>query len=290
MSYKTILTPMIFEATAKAQIDSALRLAQAFHAHIHAKHVRQLHTYYPPVSYYPMVPENMAVADQATQAAAEELAKRLRAVFDETCQKAGAHIVPLEEALHQNGVTASWADGPGTLQHDYGQFGRIVDLSILPLPDEKNLFLETPVFEALLMSSGRPVMLVPRAGLENMPKRVVLAWDGSLPAARAMVAARPFLEKAEETIVVTIGEVDTGTPSCRDAANYLERCGVKVSAQEVDWPKRQVAERILNQAEVHNCDLVVMGGYSHARLFETILGGVTRHMLAHADRSVLMVH
>jgi nucleotide-binding universal stress UspA family protein len=105
-----------------------------------------------------------------------------------------------------------------------------------------------------------------------------------------MYAAKPFLENAEEVVVVTVGEVDTGTPSCADAASYLEHCGVKVISKEVDWPKRPVAERILNQAEAHNCDLVVMGGYSHARLFETMLGGVTRHMLGHADRSILMAH
>lgn len=290
MSYKTILTPLMFEETAKPQLQSALQIARAFHAHVHAKHVRQKYTYYPPVSYYPLAPESMVVSDEVNEAAADELAKKLRGIFDETCQAAGAHLVPLEEALHQNGVTVSWADGYGIVQQDYGQFGRIVDLSVVSLPDEKSPFLETSVFESLLMSSGRPVIVVPRTGLKQMPKRAVVAWDGSLPATRAMYAARPFLENAEEVVVVTVGEVDTGTPSCAAAAGYLERCGVKVSTKEVDWPKRPVAERILNQADAHNCDLVVMGGYSHARLFETMLGGVTRHMLAHADRSILMAH
>lgn len=123
-----------------------------------------------------------------------------------------------------------------------------------------------------------------------MPKRVAVAWDGSLPAARAVSSAMPFLEQAEHVVLVTVGKVDNGAPSCQHAARYLERSGIKAAIEEVDWPKRPVAERILNQAEAHDCDLVVMGGYSHARLFETILGGVTRHMLNHADRSILMAH
>lgn len=290
MSYKTILTPVMFEETAKAQLESALLVASAFHAHVHAKHVRQRFTYYPPVSYYPMAPESMVVSDEVNEQAAEELASKLRLVFDDVCKASGAHVVPLNEALHQNGVTVSWADGYGVMQQEFGQFGRVADLSVVPIAGEKTPVLETSVFESLLMSSGRPVLLTPRDGLKAFPKRAVVAWDGSLPAARAMSAAMPFLERAEDVVVVTVGEVDNGTPSCQQAAEYLERCGVKVSAKEVEWPKRPVAERILNQAEAHNCDLVVMGGYSHARLFETMLGGVTRHMLAHADRSVLMAH
>jgi nucleotide-binding universal stress UspA family protein len=290
MTYKTILTPIMYEETAKAQLESALMIAGAFHAHVHAKHVRQRYTYYPPVAYYPLAPESMVISDEVNEKASEALAAKLRAIFDETSHAAGAHVVPLDEALHQNGVTVSWGDGYGLIQNEFGQFGRIADLSIVTLPGEKTPVLETAVFESLLMSSGRPVLLAPREGLKEVPKRAAIAWDGSLPAARAMQAAMPFLEQAQEVVVVTVGEVDSGTPSCQDAANYLERCGVKASAKEVDWPKRPVAERILNQAEAHTCDLVVMGGYSHARLFETMLGGVTRHMLAHADLSVLMAH
>jgi len=290
MSYKTILAPIMFEDTAAALMESALLVASAFHAHIHVKHVRQSYTYYPPVSYYPMAPDVPIVVTEQTEVASEALAEQLRAVFDKSCAKAGAHIVPLDEALHQNGVTASWGDGQGVIQQDYGQFGRIADISIVPLPNKDTPFLETSVFESLLMASGRPVLLAPRAGMKKMPKKVLVAWDGSLPAARAMTAAMPFLEQAEEVVVVSVGDVDSGTPSCREAANYLERRGVKVKAKEVDWPKGPVAERILNQADANNCDLIVMGGYSHARLFETMLGGVTRHMIAHADRSVLMAH
>jgi hypothetical protein len=81
MSYKTILTPLMFEETAKPQLESALQIAGAFHAHVHAKHVRQKYTYYPPVSYYPMAPESMVVSDEANEAAADELAKKLRGIL-----------------------------------------------------------------------------------------------------------------------------------------------------------------------------------------------------------------
>ena len=58
----------------------------------------------------------------------------------------------------------------------------------------------------------------------------------------------------------------------------------------MDWPKNPIAERLLNQAEATNSDMIVMGGYSHARLFETLLGGTTRHMLAHANLALLLAH
>lgn len=290
MTYKTILAPIMFANTARKQLESALLIAAAFHSHVHAKHLRQTHTYYPPVSYYPLAPDSMVVSDDLNEAASEALATNLREIFDDICQKAGANIVPLDEALHQNGVTASWSDSGGVIHQEFGQFGRVADLSLVPLTGDNSPLLETTVFESLLMASGRPVLLVPRHGLKKMPKRVAVAWDGSLPAARAVSSAMPFLEQAEHVVLVTVGKVDNGAPSCQQAARYLERSGIKAAIEEVDWPKRPAAERILNQAEAHDCDLVVMGGYSHARLFETILGGVTRHMLKHADRSILMAH
>lgn len=290
MSYKTILTPIMFAETADSVLKSAFMVAGTFNSHVHAKHIRQPFTFYPPATYYPMMSSDMSVTAEADEKAATEQAEALRAIFDETCNSSGVHYVPLAEALHQNGVTASWSDDHGSAYHAYGSFGRVCDLSIVALPSKQSATLETAVFEGLLMASGRPVLLTPRDGLQTVVNKVLVAWDGSLPAARAISAAMPFLEQADEVVVATIGEVDLGAPDCSDAVQFLERRGVKAIAKEVDWPKKPVAERILNQAEANNCDLVVMGGYSHARLFESILGGVTHHMLKHANMPVLMAH
>lgn len=290
MTYKTILTPIMFEDTAPAVINSALLLAGRFQAHVQAKHIRQRYAYYPPIQYYPMAMDMSVVVNEQQEKAATKFSHTLKAIVTDACDESGAHIVPMSEALHQNGVTVSWEDEEGVLPTDYGRAMRVADLAVVALPDKKSEGFEVSIFENLLMSSSRPVLLAPRDGLKAVPSKVLVAWDGSQPGARAVDAAMPFLEAADEVVLVTVGEVDLGAPDTEAAVSYLERCGIQAKSTVVDWPKKPVAERLLNQAEAHNCDLIVMGGYSHARMYESVFGGVTNYMLKHADRAILMAH
>ena len=105
-----------------------------------------------------------------------------------------------------------------------------------------------------------------------------------------MRASLPLLSNAEEVTLLTIGETDEGTPSLEAARCWLERAGVNVTAKTVEWPKGAIAERILNQIDATNADLLVLGGYSHSRLQESLFGGVTLHLLKHADIPMVMVH
>lgn len=290
MTYKTILTPITSEKTAWALMTSALLLAGRFRAHIRAKHIRQRYAYYPPVDYYPMALEAASMISEQQEKAATKFAHMLKALVTDACDKNDASIVPLSEALSQNAITVSWEDGEGILPEDYGRAGRVADLAVVSLPNEETNVLETSITESLLMSSSRPVLIVPRDGLKSVPNKVLIAWDGSQACSRAVDAAMPFLESADEVFIVTIGGSDFGTPSPDEAVLYLNRHGFKAKAVVVDWPKKPVAERLLNQAEVHDCDLVVMGGYSHARMYESVFGGVTRDMLKHSDRAILLAH
>ena len=219
-----------------------------------------------------------------------EHAAKLKQVFEHSCEKTGRRILPFGEACLDPKQTASWSDTTGPVIQTMAHFGRVCDLSVVPLPDKTHEPRDTPLFEGLLMESGRPVLVIPHSGFPAMPKNVLVAWDGSLPATRAMQSALPFLQSADQVIVATVGEVDFGMPSAESAASYLASHGINSEARTVDWPKKPVAERLLNQAEATNSDLLVMGGYSHARLFESLLGGTTHHMLAHADRAVLIAH
>lgn len=231
-----------------------------------------------------------SLISEQQEKAATKFAHKLETLVADACDENGAHIVPLGEALSQNGTTVSWEDGEGVLPGDYGRAGRITDLAVVSFPSDQTDTLEVSIAESLLMSSSRPVLIVPREGLQSVPDKILIAWDGSQPCSRAVDAAMPFLEGADEVVIVTIGETDFGTPSPEEAVLYLNRRGVKAKTSVVDWPKKPVAERLLNQAEAHYCDLIVMGGYSHARMYESVFGGVTRDMLEHSDRAILMAH
>lgn len=291
MSYKTILAPMQFEETAKTIMDSAIVVATEFGAHIHAKHVRAPFVAYAPYAYHTisMATAPVAVSEQFDAATAEN-ASKLKAIFEECSSNGGLQVMPFSEASAQPAKTACWSDTTGLVMQSMAHFARVCDLSIVTLPDKANEPRDTPLFEGLLMESGRPVLVVPTAGLTKIPKHVLVAWDGSLPSTRAIHAAMPFFKSAEQVFVATVGEVDFGMPSAESAAAYLTSHGVNANARTVDWPKKPVAERLLSQAEATNSDLIVMGGYSHARLFESLLGGTTRHMLSHADRALFLAH
>lgn len=290
MVYRSIFAPIAFEETARAVSDAALMLAKAQGGHVLGHHIRQRYQYYPPVAFYPMAADFPVTINDAQSEAASAFARTLRSVFEERCDAAGAHIVPVSEALKQNGVTASWADTTDILPAGFGRAARIADISVFALPPATDGHLETMVFESLLMQSGGPVLLVPREGLGVLPSRPLIAWDGSLPASQAMRAAEPLIAAAEQVVVLTIGHEDPGTPAIEEALHWVERCGATAREKTVDWPKGPIAERLLNQADAGNCDLIVMGGYSHSKAYESLLGGATRHILGHADRTVLMMH
>ncbi|MCR9270002.1 MAG: universal stress protein [Hyphomonadaceae bacterium] len=291
MDYKTILAPVQFEETAKPILESAIMVADAFGAHIHAKHVRAPFVAYAPYAYHTisMSSAPVAVAEQFDAATAEN-AKKLKAIFEACCETAGLRIMPFSEASAKPKKTACWSDTTGLVIQAMAHFARVCDLSVVTLPDQTHEPRDTPLFEGLLMGSGRPILVVPKNGLIHLPKHILLAWDGSMPATRALQAALPMMKLAEKVHVATVGEVDFGMPSADSVAHYLTSHGIRSEARTVDWPKRPIAERLLNQAEATNSDLIVMGGYSHARLFETLLGGTTRHMLQHAERALFLAH
>lgn len=290
MTFKSIFVPMAFEQTAAEVADAGLLLAGAFHAHVMAHHVRQRYATYPPIDFFAAGDATIAATQESHDEATAAFARMMRTAFEERCDKMGAKIVPLSEALKQGGVTASWSDESGLVSLYYSFAARIADLVVTAIPDPREIYLEREIFEEILMQSGAPVLLIPRVGLEALPRRPLIAWDGSLQASRVVRGALPLLQMSEETVLLTIGEADAGTPSLEAAKLWLQRSGVKVTSKSVDWPSGPIAERILNQCEATKADIVVMGGYSHSRLRESLIGGVTMSMLRHSDLPLFLVH
>jgi len=290
MNYKTVLAPMIVEETARIVADAALAVAGHAEGHVVGKHIRQLQYYSPAIVDGPGAALSMGSVNEAIEAAAAALAEALHNVFDEACDAAGAHQVPSEEASRKAGLTASWSDSRGIFPASVSRAARVADLAVAALPGKRCSDRELDLVESLLMSSGKPVLLIPHSGLPALPQRILVGWDGSRAAARALDAALPLLRTAEDVRLVTIKHVDTGTPSAGDAANYLRLHDIDTTTDNVDRAKGGVAKQLLSEADSAQSDLLVLGGYSHSRFEEAVLGGVTRYVLDHADRAVLMAH
>lgn len=149
--------------------------------------------------------------------------------------------------------------------------------------------------EAAFMDTGRPALVIPAAGGGALPpKRAIVAWDGSREAARAASDALPLLADADDVAVLVI-DAERGGGRFSDQPGsglvaYLARHGVKARLKATSSGGRGIAEVILGQAQEERADLLVMGGYGHSRFREMMLGGVTRHMLEHANLPLLLAH
>jgi nucleotide-binding universal stress UspA family protein len=149
--------------------------------------------------------------------------------------------------------------------------------------------------EQVVLGCGRPVLVVPYAG--NFPtigRRVMIAWNGSREAARALHDALNLAEKAE---AVTVLEIDPPAPlagvarvTAADIAATLNRRGIPADHETETSEDISVDDLLLSRAADRSIDLLVMGGYGHSRLREFVLGGVSRSIFRHMTMPVLMSH
>jgi nucleotide-binding universal stress UspA family protein len=145
--------------------------------------------------------------------------------------------------------------------------------------------------ESAILASGRPTLILPRGmGKEGVGRCVLVAWDGSVPAARAVTGALPFLERAQEVHVVSWASHPPHAPFSRvDVGEFLLRHGIKATLHQ-RAASSHVATELEALAGTLNTDLVVMGCYGHSRVSERIFGGTSRSALAGLPMPLLMMH
>jgi nucleotide-binding universal stress UspA family protein len=174
----------------------------------------------------------------------------------------------------------------------FGQMARNFDLSIVGQARPHGEPAEELIIEGALFGSGRPVLIVPyiqNTGLKL--DRVMVCWDGSRNAARAVADAMPLLRRAGATEVVTIDTIERRNEVAgASIAEHLARHGLKVELRSIVDKANDVASTILNHVADSDTDFVVMGGYGHSRLREFVLGGATRGMLRSMTVPTLMAH
>lgn len=177
----------------------------------------------------------------------------------------------------------------------FAQHVRHSDMAILGQPDPAD-FLRLPhSFPTdIVMAGGRPAIVMPFVEVPPViGQRVLVAWDGGREAARAVNDALPILERAHAVTVLAVNP-DVSSAGNRDAGAdislHLARHGVKVTAARTVSRETSVGDVILADIADNSMDLLVMGAYGHSRLREWVLGGVTRHILAHMTVPVFMSH
>jgi len=172
--------------------------------------------------------------------------------------------------------------------------GRTSDLIVVgqEVPRAHNAFAARDLVDRLLMDAGRPVLVLPCAGdFDKVPTRIMVAWDGSREAALAMQGALPLMRKAHRVMLTSFTPTQQVDAAAQTAGidRWLHQHGVE-STRDTHATRIDVADALLSHAVDAGAELIVMGGYGHARWRERMVGGVTRDMLAHMTVPVLMAH
>jgi nucleotide-binding universal stress UspA family protein len=276
MGFKDLLVHVDMDAAAPARIEVAAHLAAAHAAHLTAVHVMA----WPAIPGYIQAELPATVVDQQRR----QLLERARAAE-----------ARFRERERQAGLRAEWRVVEGDLVAMLRLHARYADLTIVgqgvDVEDGPAELAFVP--EELALGVGRPILVVPRYGtFPTVGERVVIAWNGSREATRAVNDALPLLERATKVTVLSIDPKDQ--PESRvpgaDIALHLARHGVAAEVASIEGSDIGVGDALLSRVADLGADLIVMGAYGHSRLREMVLGGATRHLLQHMTVPVLMSH
>lgn len=207
--------------------------------------------------------------------------------IEESRQKAQRLANAAREEIDRHGVHGEvrWASHEAFgLRESAAVQGRHADLTIIGQPVEgHSLGLRDAVVEGALFSSGRPVLLLP-LGWDKAIKasHIVIAWDGSQEAARALSDAAPLLDQAAKITIVIVdpkpGYDNIGPEPGADIAAVLARHCSNIELDRIPSSGGSVAQALLGRAAATAADLIVMGGYGHSVLRESVFGGVSYDM------------
>jgi len=170
------------------------------------------------------------------------------------------------------------------------EYARLRDLTIVPVSEDH----AQRCSEAIIFGSGKPTMVLPEcpSAPSFQLKTVLVAWDFSRAAARAVADAIPLLERAKHVRIVTVmGEKPVDSKhSAEELAKNLSRHGLEVELDRIESKGRTIGETIEAHAKSCDADMLVMGAYGHSRFREFVLGGATRTLLARPPLPILFSH
>ncbi|MBF0354693.1 MAG: universal stress protein [Alphaproteobacteria bacterium] len=287
MSHIKNLIAVVDDVTGRAPLETAFTLGRMFESHVTALHIKA-----DPSSAVPLLGEGMSgamIEEMMTVAEREATAKaaRTRTLFNEVI---AAGKVPLVEAPPgPSGLSASFLEETGLDEELVARRGRLADMILVARPEGETDLSAITMLNAALFETGRPVLMTGHP-MTQLGRRIALAWNGSAQAARALAAALPLLTREGVAVALLVGEEEGRAAYGRSVMEYLAWHGVVAELHVFAARGGQTGETLLQEMEKFKADLLVMGAYTHSRLRQLIMGGVTRHVVADCPVPVLFAH
>jgi nucleotide-binding universal stress UspA family protein len=283
MTIKALVVLLDATLASVHRLDLAVTVAARFGAHLVGLHV------VPP----PTVAAGLGLGEFTSPQLIQDL---MRDYEEQARKQAEAIEASFEETLRRSGLGGEWRRSSGDPASEAAIQGRAVDLVVIGQGAAAGGDPWAASPSAVSMACGRPVLAVPFAGQwPRIGRRVLVAWDGSREASRAVNDALPFLQAADAVTVLSIEEeASTGAPrkplASEEVTLHLSRHGVPAEAAAIAPGELSVGEALLSQVAALDADLLVMGCYGHSRFREIVLGGVSRTIERSMPVPVLMSH
>lgn len=286
MAIRKLLLPLTGTAAGEAALTTSLMIARLWNAHVLALHVRVDSRDVAPLAGEGLSGAMIEEMMSATEKESSERAHAVRSMFDRFVAR--HEVVVSDPRGGAEHPTASFAAVTGREEDLVAQQARLADLTVVPHPDAGEDVSSSDALHAVLFDSGRPVLISPQVAPTTIGTRVCLAWNGTAESASSALAALPWMQQAEAVRILSAEGYQRRGPAAPDLAAYLSLHGVHAEIEMFQSVGSSVGAGLLAAARRFDCDLLSMGAYSHSRLRQLILGGVTRHVLEHANLPVMM--
>lgn len=285
MTIRKILVPLTGSVSDGVSLATALLAAVRFRAHVAGVHVRADSRDVAPLAGEglsgAMIEEMMVATDREGSRRSDAV----RAMFGQAVAQQGVRIGP--PAARDSEATADFTALVGREEDLVARLARLADLTVVPYPAAADV-ASSNALHAVLFDSGRPVLVAPRTLPQVIGTRVCVAWNGTAEASAAVMGLMPWFGGVSAVQVLHATEYQRRGPPASDVIDYLAMHGVRAELALFRPANREVGAGLLAAASEFGADLMCMGAYSHSRLRQLVLGGVTRHVLEHASLPVLM--
>lgn len=286
MAVRKLLLPLTGTAAGEAALATALQIARTWSAHVLALHVRVDSRDVAPLAGEGLSGAMIEEMMTATERESSDRAHAVRTMFDRFVAE---HQVTLGEPRPGTATaTASFAAVIGREEDLVAQQARLADLTVVPHPEAGEDVSSSDALHAVLFDSGRPVLLSPQVAPKTVGTRICLGWNGTAESASAVSAVLPWLKRAQAVRILSGEGYQRRGPAAPELAAYLALHEVEADMVTFQPAGGVVGAGLLAAAADFGCDLLAMGAYSHSRLRQLILGGVTRHVLERASLPVMM--
>jgi nucleotide-binding universal stress UspA family protein len=286
MAIKHVLACVDGSSGDSAVLGYLLQIARQFPIHIDVLHVRLDLSKTPKRGWYTREVDRLFGIDEALERRANEASAQAKQGFEDWRLENHMPLVDQPTAVHN--ISAAWREIKGYEVEVVASIGRFTDLIIVARPESgpsPSLALEAAVFD-----TRRPALMVPCGSPTDLFFHPIIAWNGSVEAARAVTCAVPLLTRVQGQVDIFTAVEAKHDTNHQELLRYLNWHGVAGKEIAINDTSHSVAENLLAHAKLERAGLIVMGAYTHGHYRQLIFGGVTHHVMQHANVPVLMVH